>query len=99
MRFWSPKSPFSCLAKQLGPTQIVAPVGQIPKALTGNLENSVADRRLDRSSAVMAHAEQPMSCLEEAHVDFGRVFVDARKLECIEIILDDVPVFDRVRLE
>ena len=73
-------------------------VGQIPEALAGNLEYGVADRGLDRSGAVVAHAEQPVSGLEETDVDLGRVLVDARQLERIEIILDDVPVFDRVRL-
>src|SRR6266571_5096674 len=83
---------------QLRPAQIVTAVGQIPEALTGNLEYCVADSGLDRSGAVVAHAEQPVPGLEEADVDLGRVLVDARQLERIEIILNDVPVFDRVRL-
>ena len=83
---------------QLRPAQIVTAEGQIPEALTGDLEYGVADRRLDRSGAVMAHTEQPVPGLEETDVDLGRVLVDARQLERIEIILNDVPVFDRVRL-
>src|SRR5437867_2444865 len=82
----------------LFPAQIVTAVGQIPEALACNLEYCVADRGLDRSGAVVAHAEQPVSGLEETDVDLGRVFVDARQLERIEIILNDAPVFDRVRL-
>src|SRR5947207_3720255 len=86
------------LCSSLRPAQIVTAVGQIPEALTCNLEYGVADRGLDRSGAVVAHAEQPVPGLEETDVDFGRVLVDARQLERIEIILNDVPVFDRVRL-
>ena len=83
---------------RLGPAQIVTAVRQIPEALTGNLEYRVADRGLDRCGAVVAHAEQPVPGLEETDVDLGRVLVDARQRERTEIILNDAPVLDRVRL-
>src|ERR1051326_398317 len=79
----------------LGPAQILTTVRQIPEALTGNLEYCVADRGLDRSEAVMAHAEKPVSGLEETDVDLGRRLVDVRYPELIEVIFDDASILDR----
>src|SRR5712671_1762247 len=94
----SAKASHHFIAIPLPPAQIAAAIGQIPEALSRNLEYCIADRGLDRSGAVVTHAEQPVPGLEETDVDLGRVLIDARQLERIEIILNDVPVFDRVRL-
>ena len=57
---------------QLRPAQIVTAVGQIPEALTGNLEYGVADRGLDRSGAVVAHAEQRLPATRSTLCASGR---------------------------
>src|ERR1700694_1330907 len=80
------------------PAEIVPAVRQIAEALAGDLEYRVADRGLDRGGAVVAHADQPMPGREEANTDLGRVLVDARQRERVEIVLDDAPVRDRARL-
>src|SRR5215471_6309370 len=80
------------------PPQIAAAVGKIAIAFTGNLENRIADCGLNRSGAVVAHAEEPVPGFEETNVDLRRGFIETRQLKGIEIILDDMPVLDRVRL-
>src|SRR5947207_6744393 len=80
------------------PAEIVPAVRQIAEALAGDLEYRIADRGLDRRGAVMAHADQPVSGRKETNVDLGRVLVDARERERVEVVLDDVPVRDRGRL-
>jgi hypothetical protein len=46
----------------------------------------------------VAHAKQPVLGFEESDIDFRWGFINARQLERIEIVLNNVPVFDRVRL-
>src|SRR5215831_6018425 len=83
---------------RLSPAQIVTAERQIAESLSGYLKYGVADRGLDRGRAVVAHAEKPVSGFEESDVDLRRVFIDAGQFERVEIVLHDVPVFDRVRL-
>jgi len=51
-------------------------VRQVPESLSGDLEDGVADRRLNRRRPVVAHANQPVSRREEADVDLGRIVCD-----------------------
>src|SRR4029434_3196850 len=80
------------------PAEIVPVVRQIADALAGNLEYRVANRRLDRGGAVVPQPDPPNTGGEEANVDLGRVLLDARQRERVEIVLDDAPVLDRARL-
>src|SRR5215470_7255963 len=70
----APNNSFAPSMTALQPAQIVMAVRQIAEAFAGDLEDGVADGRLNRSGAVMAHTEQPVPGLEETHVDFGRFF-------------------------
>src|SRR5262245_43740863 len=61
----------------LGPAEIVTAERQIAIAFAGDLEYGITNCGLDRSGAVVAHPEQPVSGLEETNVDLRRLFINA----------------------
>src|SRR5688572_16162401 len=76
------------------PAQVVCAVRQIAKPLAGDLKDRVADGRLHRRGAVVAHAQQPVRGRKEPDVDRWRILVDARQRERVEVVLDDAAVLD-----
>src|SRR4051812_34367486 len=82
------------LCAQSSPGQVVIAEGQVAIAFSSDLENSVADSRLQRGAAVMSQAIKPMPRFEEPDVDLRRVLVHAREQEAVEIALDDATILD-----
>src|SRR6266404_3766286 len=61
------------------PGEVVIAQGQVPITLSGDLEDGISNAGLNRGAAVVSHAIQPMSGLEEPDVDLRRVLLDARE--------------------
>src|SRR5258708_17953513 len=80
--------------KSSTPGQVVIAEGQVPITLSGDLEDGIGNGRLYRGASVVRHAIQPMACLEETDVDFGRVLVDARQHECVKVVLRNASLRD-----
>src|SRR5260370_19480588 len=55
--------------------------------IPGDLEDGIGNAGLNRGAAIVTHAIQPMTGLEEGDVDFRRVLFDARKRECVKVVL------------
>src|SRR5579883_348242 len=72
--------------------------GKVPVTPPGNLEYRISDGGLNRSRTIVTHSQQPVSGLKETDIDLRRRLVEVRDAERIEIILDDMSVFDRVGL-
>ena len=73
----SSKSPRKSPKGVSTPGQIVVAERQVPITLSGDLEDGIGNARLNRGAAVVTHAMEPMSGLEERNVDCRRVLVDA----------------------